>query len=175
MDAIVSVGWTHKINEKQAEIYKSRAKLWQFTQLISSGFASTGGLATLHWPNNIAKYLTVFFALLGFISAGILKAYNFDALSSECKNYANNQFILRERLISLAFELTYSNDIESINRHWTELNEARLQHSEGAPMTSNKACKQASYQLKNRNDNKRDEDYYLFITQELWERLNAIK
>lgn len=175
-DAIVSVGWTHKIQEKQAEIYATKAHRWTMTQLISAGFAAAStaaGIPTIinnsEGPVNfVIIILTTVSAWLSFISSGILKTYNFKELSNENKAYANQQFILREQLTSLYNELllceNYSEKkITDINDEWKCLNEKRLHESKNAPLSSASALEKASRDLKEGRHNKREEDYHLFF------------
>jgi len=172
LNAIVSVGWTHKIQEKQAERYASFEKNWTMIQLISAGLTATGTFAVLISDTHISKVLTVIVGLISFVSSGVLKAYNFKSLATESKEYANRQFQLREMLMDclrdLAFELK---PLDNIQERWEQLESKRLSMGSSVPSTSDKAVNKASVQLKNRRDNVTDTDYELFISRDILNEL----
>lgn len=67
-------------------------------QLISAGVTSTGAITLFFTDKYWAKIITSIFGLISFICVGILKAWDFKELATKSKQYANSQFILRERL-----------------------------------------------------------------------------
>ncbi|MFH7308535.1 SLATT domain-containing protein [Weissella paramesenteroides] len=175
MDALVSVGWTHKIQEKQSELYLKKAQNFQLIQLVSSGIASSTLLANIQGSIGWVMWLTAISSLISFAFSGILKAYNYDELSKANKRYANQQFIIREKIIRLLYSLINETNLDEIMLEWSDLNKERIELSEHAPMTTPKACDLASYELKSRGDNKRHEDYALFLSEHILENLNNVK
>lgn len=172
LSAIVSVGWTHKIQEKQAEIYATRNKFWTLTQLISAGLTSTGAVTIIISNSYIVKILTVIVGLTSFISSGVLKAWNYKELSIQSKHYANNQFQLRENLLACLRNLVFDlQPIDDIKKTWHSLEQKRLSISADSPYTSNRAVNKASKQLKVRRDNIVDDDYKLFISSAILQKI----
>lgn len=172
LDAVVSVGWTHKINEKQSERYMWWFKVVSTLQLISAGVTSTGAITLFFTDKYWAKIITSIFGLISFICVGILKAWDFKELATKSKQYANSQFILRERLIDCLRDLLYNLEpIDKIISEWRIIEKERLEQSARAPQTANLSVKKASKQLKKRQDNVRETDYVLFLGQDIIKRI----
>lgn len=176
LGAIVSVGWTHKINEKQAEKYMQLDNRWKFIQITTAGLTSTGAVSLLLVDSIWAKVIAAVLGLINFVSSGILKAWDYQKLFQQTKEYANNQFILREKLMDCLRDLAFNNrDIDSINDEWLSLEEDRLSLSKLVPATDSKSVQLASNQLKEEEHNVKDTDYSLFIDKEILEALHDIK
>ncbi|MCM1572078.1 SLATT domain-containing protein [Latilactobacillus sakei subsp. carnosus] len=174
LEAIVRVGWTHKIQEKQAEAYQSSNRWLTLIQLVTAGLTSTGAITTLINNSYYAKIFTALVGLISFISTGILKAWDFQALAKQSKVYANNQLKLRDQLIDtlrdLAFGLKSDKEIKLI---WEKLEQERFSlYSEAVP-TSDRSVDKANKQLKERHDNEINTDYNLFISSEILEKLKV--
>lgn len=173
-DAIVSVGWTHKIQEKQAEIYLEKNKKFVIVLLISSGISSSGSFVTLFHNIFWMKFVIALAAFIAFVLTGILKTWDYKNMSRENKEYANKLYILREKLLDCLSDLAYglkSND--EIYENWNKLEKERLDLGINSPHTSSKSVKKASFELKNRNDNVRDTDYQLFISNDILKKLSG--
>jgi len=172
LNAIVSVGWTHKIQEKQAERYAAFEKNWTMIQLLSAGLTATGTFAVLISDTHISKVLTVIVGLISFVSSGVLKASNFKSLATESKEYANKQFQLREMLMDCLRDLAFGlKPLDNIQERWELLESKRLSMGASVPATSDSAVSKASFQLKRRRDNVTDTDYELFISKDILNEL----
>lgn len=173
-DAIVSVGWTHKIQEKQAEIYLKRSKILVVALLVSSGVSSSSSLITLFHNVQWIRFIIALSALITFVLTGILKTWDYKNMAHENKEYANKLYILRERLMDCLRDLAYELKLnDEIYENWNKLEKERLDLGIDSPYTSPKAVKKASFELKNRNDNVRDTDYQLFISNDILKKLNG--
>jgi len=173
LEAIVRVGWTHKIQEKQADEYRCLNDCWTITQLVTAGLTSTGAVTILISNSYYAKVLTVLVGLISFISSGVLKAWNFQTLATQSKAYANKQLVLRDKLLDalrdLVFDLKSDSEIQEV---WEQLEQERLNLAPEAMPTSDKAVKKADKQLKKRHDNETDTDYKLFISAEILKKIS---
>lgn len=176
LGAIVSVGWTHKINEKQAEKYLQLDRRWKFIQITTAGLTSTGVLSLLFFDSIWAKLIAAILGLINFVSSGILKAWDYQKLFQQSKEYANSQFVLREKLMDCLRDLAFNNkDIDSINNEWLSLEQERLLMSKLVPPADSKSVQLASKQLKEEKHNVKETDYSLFIDKEILEALHDIK
>lgn len=173
LNAVTEVGWSHKIQEKQADRYREAYKRWTFAQLFTAGLTSTGAVTVLISDSIISKVLTIILGLFSFLSSGILKAWDFQNMAEKSKEYANQLFVLREKLTDalrdLAFDMKTESELQNI---WELLEKERLDLAPYAIPTSEKAVKKATQQLKDRRDNIREDDYALFISPDILDKLN---
>lgn len=176
LNAVTEVGWSHKIQEKQADRYREAYKCWTFVQLLSAGLTSTGAVTVLISDSIASKVATIVLGLLSFLSSGILKAWDFQNMAEKSKEYANQLFVLREKLTDalrdLAFDMKTEVELQNI---WELLEKEPLGLAPYAIPTSEKAVKKASQQLKKRRDNIREDDYVLFISPEILDKLNVVQ
>ena len=97
-------------------------------------------------------------------------------MAEKSKKYANQLFVLREKLTDalrdLAFDMKTEVELQNI---WELLEKERLGLAPYAIPTSEKAVKKASQQLKKRRDNIREDDYVLFISPEILDKLNVVQ
>ena len=91
-DFIVSVGWTHKIQITQSELYENSANKMRIAKVISASLTSAG-LASLIlrvFPNqeNISLFTTFILSLLSIFTESFEKDKDFNKLSANSRAIA---------------------------------------------------------------------------------------
>lgn len=148
-----SVVWTHKIQEKQADLYAGQYK-WLETINIIAAALTTCGIIGVIFNDGIA--LKVVTALISFVSVAISaynKSFDLKTLSAGNKGAANQIIGIRNELIHVISELhMMEKDVADINYEFVEIMQ-RLNILYGEiPPTTDKAVKKAATALKDKKE-----------------------
>ena len=100
-----SVVWTHKIQEKQADIYASRYKMFETCNNIFAGFTSCGVIAIFFYDEYITKIITTFVSFIAFFLSAYLKNFDLKNLEHQHRVAANKFIIIRNRLLQILSDL----------------------------------------------------------------------
>lgn len=146
------VVWTHKIHEKQAEIYINRNAILQRADILSSSItcASVGTLL-LGWLAEYQTAVNVITALSSFATTALtlfLKCFDYARLAAQHKSFATRFLGVRNRLRQIICELkSQSRPLKEIRSDLATLNN-ELQHLyELAPQTTETAVNKAKEAL----------------------------
>jgi hypothetical protein len=161
--------WTHKIQEKQADIYKSWSFWLELVRIIASAITTTGILALLLVDGIGLKIAT---AIVSLISTGInlyLKKYDLDSLEKAHKSSAVEWLCLREDYLSLLTDLACDRlTDEDLLEKRNSLRTCYKELCKKSPNTTGKAYDKASKSLKMNMDNIiSDEEINAFLPIEL--------
>lgn len=142
--------WTHKIQEKQADIYRKMGEYTEILKISLSAITSSGILAVAFGADAFGFKLAT--AMIALLSTGVnlyLKKYDFTAMEKEHKASAVEWLGLREDYIALIADIRAGivNDEEIISRR-NELLENYKEISKKSPNTTSKAYLEASKALK---------------------------
>lgn len=153
-NTFMSVVWTHKIQEKQADIYSSQYKILETIRLFLSAFTSVGLVALLFSNQTIIKIIsaTISFGLT-FLNA-YFKSFNMHSQINAHKSTANKLLSIRDQLRLLLLNIIVENKpVESIIQRYEvlvdELNEIYMD----APQTTDAAVDEATRALNVKKDN----------------------
>lgn len=148
-----SVVWTHKTQEKQAEIYAKEYKILETVNIIAAALTSCGIIASIFYSNIVSQIIT---AILSFITLGITAYFkSFDLRSLEVQNkMAANQFVaIRNELLNIIAAIKYSKkDVDETKAAYEEILQRLNKLYVEAPATTNKACELAEEALKVKKD-----------------------
>lgn len=152
--------WTHKIQEKQADIYRKRGDYTEILKISLSAITSSGILAVAFGVDSFGfKIVTAIIALL---STGVnlyLKKYDFTSMEKEHKASAVEWLGLREDYIALIADIRADIvDDEDIITRRNELLKNYKEISKKSPNTTSKAYIEASKALKINLDDLISED-----------------
>jgi len=143
------VVWTHKTQEKCADIIWRKHMRIKITQIVLSAFTTTGILVAIfgdkHWIGIISAVLS---ALLFGLNT-YTKDYDLGEIAQKHSNSATILWDIREKYLSLLTDIKanlYS--IEQIKNKRNELQEELLNVYRGSPRTISKAYKEATKALK---------------------------
>ena len=165
-----SVVWTHKIQEKQADIYADRFSTLETANIIVAALTSCG-LIGIIIQNNDSICLKIFTAVSSFITLAIpayYKSFEPSTKSKENKNAANRLIGIRNELLSLIADChIQKKSVEEIKISFDEINLRLNQLYLQLPTTSEKAVKKASEALKNNEYSYTTEEIDSFLTSSL--------
>lgn len=164
---VTNVGWTHKIQMCQVDIYTKKSKIINRAKIILTSLTSVGVgsfildyLPTFEREAMIATFIISVFAT---IIIAFDKETDYKHLSEQNKSYADKYLEMRNASLDLLYKMKLGDDISEIRRNFTELKEMRKNENINAPYTSPKAVHLASKKLKENRDNDYSNDYELFI------------
>lgn len=170
-NSFAKVVWTHKIHEKQADIYIKYYKCMETINIVATALTSAGIVAII-FHNQL--WLKLVSALISFATIFItiyLKSFHLHKEVNLHKAAANKLIIIRDQYEVLLLNIKLKTDtIENLILKYRDLlNNAHAVYSE-APITSEKAVKKASKALKVAGDNTfSNEDINMFLPEKLWE------
>lgn len=152
--SFASVVWSHKIQEKQADIYSDRFKFLENVKIVVSAIASAG-ILTLIFTDPF--WLKISTAILSIISTAIYaygRSFNMQELILSHKTAANKLWNARERYKILLTEIRWqSKSVECLFDEYKNLsNDVGLIYQE-APNTTDKAVQKAKEALEIKKDN----------------------
>lgn len=151
----MSVTWSHKIQEKQAEICFSRYKAWEIIRIICSALTTVGLFSLIFSDQLIVKIISAILSLtITFISM-MFKSFNLQEMSNKHKSTANKLLIMRDKLRTLLVEihLEIEEDSKLLSKYKILQNELHEIYNE-APNTSKRAVDKARTSLEIKEDNK---------------------
>ncbi len=164
---LVNVGWTHKIQICQSEIYIESSKKIKIAKIILTSFTSVGlgsfVLKLLPDYQYIAIIIIFILSLTLTIVVALDKENDYEKLSSNNKIASDKCWELREKALELLFKLKTDYDIVAIRDEFLELKKMRLQVNHELPYTSEKSVAVAKKKLKENCDNDYSNDYKYFI------------
>ena len=144
------VVWTHKTQEKCADILSIRNARFRSAQIILSAITTTGILASLF---SDAQWVKIVSAIISFVLVCInsyLKQYDLGAMAQRHAEAAVDIWDIRESYFSLLTDLRLNPNIDmmDIRKRRDELQGRLKRIYKGSPRTMSKAYAQATMALK---------------------------
>lgn len=148
------VVWTHKIQEKQADIYKFWYNFWETMRVLTSAITTSGIVASLIYDGYWAKVVTAIVSLLSLFINSYLKVYDLKNLQRQHKQSALAHLELRERIICTLSDIKMNKIDENkaidlrdeLSKKFIEICKITIDPTE-------QAVEEASKCLKERHDN----------------------
>ena len=144
-----NVFWTHKIHEKDADLYRIWNNRLKITQIVLSAISTTGLVFVLFGVNesNIAEgnnclvrfvaIISAFISALLVIANSLSKGYDLGELSASHGATAIKLLDLREEYLSLLYDIKGRHlSVESIQKRRDELKDKTLAIYANAPRTT---------------------------------------
>lgn len=149
-----SVVWTHKIQEKQADIYKDRHSILENVRLVISAVTTSGIIATVFIQGNTLKVITAIVSIVTLFINSYFKSYDLNKLRQQHKNSAVQLLEIREKIICLLCDIKIQrfSEIEIIDKRDKIIGELMKVYKNTVDAGS-KAVGYASKDLKERGDN----------------------
>ena len=151
--AFAGVSWTHKIHEKQADIYYMQFKVMETVKIVSSVLASIGIISLII---SDPLWLKIVSALVSGVSAFISTYYQSFKTYEQIENHkktARELLALRDRYIHLLLNIKINDDITNLVSIFEELEKDKHGVYNSAPITTNKAVSLAREALNISHDN----------------------
>lgn len=150
----MSIVWSHKIQEKQADILSEKYTQFEIIRIICSSLTSVGLISLILTDQFWVKLLS---ALLSFVSTAIsmfFKSFDMQKNVSNHKKAAIELLIFRDKFRLLLIEVRLeTQDAKVLLAKYEELQNLLAQVYKDAPNTSDKAVKRASEALNIKKDN----------------------
>lgn len=143
-DTLASVVWSHKIQEKQADIYDTRFKCMETMKIIAASLTSVG-VVSLIFTDQL--WIKVSSALISFISVFVsayFKSFDLQIMVNQHKAAANNLLIIRDdlKLLLLQIKLQESTTTNLFENYRSTVHQLDKIYAD-APKTTNKAVEMA--------------------------------
>ena len=141
--------WTHKTQEKCADILKTRNHRMKLIQIFLSALTTTGILITVFGDNKIIGIISAIISAILFTINTYFQKYDLGEISQKHSEAATDIWNIREQYLSLLIDLK-SNDVEinRIRRKRDKLQSELFSIYKGVPRTISKAYKEATKALK---------------------------
>lgn len=144
------VVWTHKTQEKCADILFERNSSFKLTQIILSAITTTGILASLFINAQWVKMVSAFISFALVCINAYLKQYNLGEIAQRHAEAAADIWDIRESYFSLLTDLRLDPnvDIEEIKKRRDELQNRLKEIYKCSPRTISRAYSDATKALK---------------------------
>lgn len=168
-DTLGSVVWSHKIQEKQADIYASSFKEMETAKILSASLTSVG-IVSLIFTDQL--WIKIVSALISFVSvfvSAFFKSFDLQTMVSQHKAAANNLLAVRDDLKLLILQIKMENDTpETLYQRYEEIVHQLHKVYADAPNTTDKAVEMATTALNITKDNTfSDEEIDSFLPTEM--------
>lgn len=151
-----SVVWTHKIQEKQSDIYAFYYKCLQIVNILAASLTSCGIIGIIFAGDKYQLILKVITAVLSFITLSIttlFKSIDLNGLSKENKDAANKFLVVRNEMLQVIADIhLQEDDVPSIEGRFSNILSKYNELCVEAPTTTDKAVAKASEALKVKKD-----------------------
>jgi hypothetical protein len=143
------VVWTHKTQEKCADILNRKGSFFKITQIILSALTTSGILITVFGKNEMAGIVAAILSTALLALNTYLKNYDLGEIAQKHANSASFLWDVREKYLSLLTDIRSEALGESaIRARRDELQSELLNIYKGSPRTLGKAYSEASKALK---------------------------
>jgi len=141
--------WSHKTQEKCADILKTRNHNMKIVQIILSALTTTGILVAVFGENDVVGILSAVLSALLFTINAYFQKYDLGEISQKHADSASDLWEIRERYLSLLTDLKCNDSDVAQVRETRDILQSELYNVyKGSPRTINKAYKEATKALK---------------------------
>ena len=148
-DSYVGVVWSHKIQEKQSDIY---AEKYKKMEIINIGVASltSVGIITMIFSNPLwLKLVSTFLSFITVYITAYYKSFDLQKLTISHKTSANKLIVVRDKYKVLLTKIKLQSDsVENLLLLYEDLQKEVFSIYSEAPITNNLAVERASEALK---------------------------
>lgn len=161
--------WTHKTQEKCADILNSRNHTIKVVQIILSALTTTGILITVFGDNDIVGIISATISTILLILTTYIKNYNLGQLAQKHSDAAIKLWNIREKYLSLLTDIKSNAITETEVRQQRDILQKELfSVYKGAERTISKAYNEASKALKQNEElTFNDEEIDKFLPEKL--------
>lgn len=149
-----SVVWSHKIQEKQADIYLKKFNRLEFLRILLSAVTSSGIFAVVFVDNFCLKLVTAIVSAISLFITTYFKSYDLKSLQKQHKKSALEWLELRENIMTVLCDISLNKyDEDELIKKRDEFLKKKIEIAQETLDPEEKAVNQASKDLKNRQDN----------------------
>ena len=140
--------WTHKTQEKCADILRARNHNMKILQIILSALTTTGILVTVFGENYVVGIISAVLSAILFTLNAYFQKYDLGEIAQKHSESASDIWNVREKYLSLLTDLNSEVlGVEEIGKKRDELQSELFNIYKGAPRTLSKAYKKATESL----------------------------
>lgn len=164
-----SVVWSHKIQEKQADIYSNKYKILETISIATASLTSAGIIAIIFVDPFWLKLISAFVSFAAFFVSAYVRSFDLQKSISLHKTTANKLIVVRDqyKLLLLAIKLKKDNVVNLYKEYELLVKRTDEIYAE-APNTTEKAVEQARVALNIKKDNTfSDEEIDSFLPESL--------
>ncbi|RGF94126.1 SLATT domain-containing protein [Ruminococcus sp. AM54-1NS] len=154
-----SVVWSHKIQEKQCDIYTRQYKLLETLNIIAASATSVGILSLIFTNQFWIKIISAILSFVTIFVSAYFKSFDLHQMTLSNKDTANKLLCIRDQLYLIILKIHMGCD--SVNNLLTQYEDVLKELDkiyQSAPNTTNKAVKLARKALNVDKDNSFSED-----------------
>lgn len=153
-NSFAGIVWTHKIHEKQADIYNKTYKCLETVNIIAASITAAGIIGMFGADLLAVKILSLATSLVSLFVTAYFKSFDLKDLISLHKVTANKLVSLRNSYILLLTDIRFQDDnVENFRARYDKLVDEATAILAEAPITTDKAVALASDALKVKRDN----------------------
>jgi hypothetical protein len=141
--------WTHKTQEKCADILRAKNHNMKILQIILSALTTTGILITVFGENEIVGIISAILSAILFTLNAYFQKYDLGEIAQKHSESASDIWDIREQYLSLLTDLNSGIlNLEQASGKRDKLQNDLFNVYKGAPRTLSKAYKKATEALK---------------------------
>lgn len=161
--------WTHKIQEKEADLLAQKYKRMEILRIATSALTSAGIIGVIFNNSFCVKIITAFLSFATLFVNLFFESFNLKNMIAEHKKTANEIVGIRNEFQVLLMDIRLrEKSVDSLENEYKNILEIMKEIYKTAPQTSRKAVKVASKALKNLNENSySDDEVDAFLPQSL--------
>lgn len=153
-DMFARAVWSHKIQEKQADIYQARYKWMETVSILCASLTSIGILSTIFADQLWIKIVSAILSFATVFVAAYFNPFDLNKLTKTHKEVANNLLIVRNEMTCLLASIKMREKPASeLEDRYRELMDKSNEIYKDAPATTDKAVKLAKIALQVTGDN----------------------
>lgn len=143
-DTLGSVVWSHKIQEKQADIYESRFKWMETAKIAAASLTSVGVVSLLFADQLWIKLVSALFSFISVFVNAFFKSFDLQAMVKQHKLSANNLLKIRDdlKLLLLQIHLQKDDPVTLYEQYESTVHQLDKLYMD-APNTTNRAVEMA--------------------------------
>lgn len=151
-----SVAWTHKIQEKQAEIYDKRYRILATVNIFAASITSAGIFSLIFTDQTWLKIASAVVSFVTIFISALLKSFDLQSMTKANKETATKLVELRDELQTLILKIKLGElgeqSVHSLTEEFESLQERVHAVYSDAPKTTDAAVKMAEVALKVNGD-----------------------
>ena len=153
-DTLGSVVWSHKIQEKQSDIYDGRFKWMEIAKITAASFTSVGIVSLIFTDQLWIKLVSALISFISVFVSAFFKSFDLQTMVNQHKAAANNLLIVRDdlKLLLLQIRLQKDDPIDLYKKYESTVHQLDKIYAD-APKTTNKAVEMAREALNVTKDN----------------------
>ncbi len=149
-----SVTWSHKIQEKQVDIFATQYKYLEIANIVSASLTSVGIVSLIFTDELWLKLVSALISFVSIFASSFLKSFDLSTKVNAHKNCANKLLAIRNEFQILLLKINLEQEeIDNLIKSYEELVIKLNKIYSGSPNTCDKAVKKAQKSLKINQDN----------------------